>query len=158
MSSAGKIRDLDAAVAWRSIAPAPVVLTNGVFDLLHAGHVHLLEEARKQGASLVVAVNSDDSAKRLNKGSGRPIVSQRDRATVLAAFSAVDCVVIFDEPTPERVIAALTPDVLVKGGDYRPDSVAGADLVRARGGRVVIVPLLPHQSTSRMVEKIRDST
>ena len=158
MSSAGKVRSLDAAVAWRATAPAPIVFTNGVFDLLHAGHVHLLEEARRQGASLIVAVNSDASARQLVKGSGRPIVAQQDRARVLAAFSAVDCVVIFDEPTPERVIAALTPDVLVKGGDYRPEAVAGGDLVRARGGRVVIVPLLPHQSTSRLVEKIRDTT
>ncbi len=152
------MRALDAAVRWRATAAGPVVFTNGVFDLIHAGHIHLLERARREGGSLVVAINSDDSVRRLGKGADRPIVSQGDRAAVLAALAAVDCVVIFDEPTPEQVIAALAPDVLVKGGDYHADAVVGGDLVRAAGGRVVIVPLLPRQSTSRIVEKIRGTS
>lgn len=156
--SAAKIRSLDAAMAWRADASAPVVFTNGVFDLVHPGHVALLEAARAVGGSLIVAVNSDASARSLAKGPGRPVMSAEARARVLAAFAAVDCVVVFDEPTPAAVIEQLRPDVLVKGGDYDPATVVGADTVTARGGRVVIVPLVPDQSTTRIVERLRASS
>lgn len=145
----------DDAERWRAAATGTVVFTNGVFDLLHAGHVHVLESARALGDHLVVGVNTDASVRRLAKGSERPIVPAADRARVLAALACVDCVVHFDEDTPASLIAALQPDVLVKGGDYRPDTVVGADVVRARGGRVVIIPLLPDRSTTRLVERLR---
>ncbi len=132
-----------------------MVFTNGVFDLLHAGHIHVLESARALGDALIVGVNTDASVRRLEKGAERPIVAAADRARVLAALACVDRVVLFDEDTPAQLIAALQPDVLVKGGDYSPDTVVGADTVRARGGRVVIIPLLPDRSTTRLVERLR---
>ncbi|HET9066833.1 MAG TPA: adenylyltransferase/cytidyltransferase family protein [Gemmatimonadales bacterium] len=132
-----------------------MVFTNGVFDLLHAGHVAVLEAARALGGGLVVGLNDDASVRTLGKGPERPIRPASDRARTLAAFAAVDCVVLFAESTPFALIEHLTPDVLVKGGDYHPDTVVGAELVRARGGRVVIVPLLPDLSTSRLVERLR---
>lgn len=153
--SAAKIRSLDEAAAWRATAPGPVVFTNGVFDLIHPGHVAVLEAARAEGGSLIVAVNSDASARGLGKGADRPIMPQGARARVVAAFGSVDCVVLFDEPTPAAVIERLEPDVLVKGGDYDPATVVGAGTVTARGGRVVIVPLVPDQSTTRIVERLR---
>lgn len=143
---------------WRREAVAPVVFTNGVFDLLHAGHVALLEAARRLGASLVVAINSDVSVRALGKSPDRPWTNQRDRACILAALSAVDCVVLFDDPTPQHVVELLAPDILVKGGDYRVDQVIGADVVRQRGGRVVIVPLLADRSTTLLLERIRGTT
>ncbi len=147
-----------AAVRWREMLVAPVVFTNGVFDLLHRGHVEYLEAARAEGSHLVVGVNDDASARRLGKGAGRPLVAAADRARVVAALAAVDCVVLFDEPTPRSLIEALRPDVLVKGGDYTRDTVVGADFVESRGGRVVIVPLVPRQSTTHLVERIRASS
>jgi rfaE bifunctional protein nucleotidyltransferase chain/domain len=135
-----------------------VVFTNGVFDLVHPGHVVVLEAARREGAALIVAINSDASARALAKGPDRPIVGDESRARVVAAFEAVDCVIIFDEPTPARVIAELQPDVLVKGGDYDADTVVGADTVRDRGGRVVIVPLVGGQSSTRIVERLRGTS
>lgn len=153
--SAAKIRSLDEAVAWRATAPGPVVFTNGVFDLVHPGHVAVLEAARAEGGSLIVAINSDASARGLGKGTDRPVMPEAARARVVAAFAAVDCVVLFDEPTPAAVITRLQPDVLVKGGDYDPATVVGADTVTTRGGRVVIVPLVPDQSTTRIVERLR---
>lgn len=135
-----------------------MVFTNGVFDLLHPGHVELLEAARREGGSLIVAVNSDYSARGLAKGPGRPVVDEASRARVVAGLAAVDCVVLFDEPTPLRLIEALRPDVLVKGGDYAADDVVGAGTVRANGGRVVIVPLIGGHSSSRIVEKSRASS
>ncbi|MEP6590542.1 MAG: adenylyltransferase/cytidyltransferase family protein [Gemmatimonadota bacterium] len=149
------MRTLAEAVAWRASAPGPVVFTNGVFDLVHRGHVELLEQARQLGGSLVVALNTDDSVRRLGKGPGRPIVSESDRARVLAGFGCVDCVVLFSEATPLQTIELLTPDVLVKGGDYRPETVVGADAVCARGGRVEIIPLVPQHSTTNIVESLR---
>lgn len=131
------------------------MFTNGVFDLLHPGHVDVLHGARAEGAHLVVGVNSDASVRRLNKGPERPIRSERDRAYVLAALAAVDAVVVFDEDTPAELVAALQPDVIVKGGDYRPEDVAGGETVRARGGRVVIIPLTAGHSTTATIAKLR---
>lgn len=153
--TAGKIRSLDAARIWRRDASAPVVFTNGVFDLLHPGHVALLEAARALGGSLIVGLNTDASVRRLAKGAGRPILPEAARARLLAALAAVDCVVPFDEDTPLVLIDALAPDVLVKGADYALDTIVGADLVRARGGRVERIPLLPDYSTTDIVERIR---
>lgn len=153
--TAGKIRSLDAARIWRRDASAPVVFTNGVFDLLHPGHVALLEAARALGGSLIVGLNTDASVRRLAKGAGRPILPEGARARLLAALAAVDCVVPFDEDTPLVLIDALAPDVLVKGADYALDTIVGADLVRARGGRVERIPLLPDYSTTDIVERIR---
>ncbi|MGE0556022.1 MAG: adenylyltransferase/cytidyltransferase family protein [Gemmatimonadales bacterium] len=155
--SASKIRPLADAVAWRRAEVGRVVFTNGVFELLHPGHVASLEAARDLGDRLVVGVNGDASARALGKGPGRPATTARERARVLAALEAVDCVVIFDEPTPLALIEALGPDVLVKGGDYSRATVVGADLVEARGGEVVILPLLPDTSTTGIVERIRDT-
>ena len=156
--SAGKVRDRAQAVAWRASAPAPVVFTNGVFDLLHPGHVELLEAARREGAALVVGVNADASVRRLAKGPDRPVAGQDARARVVAGLEAVDCVVLFDEDTPLELIRALAPDVLVKGADYSRDRIVGADWIEERGGRVVRVPLLAGFSTSALVERLRGST
>ncbi|MEX2178608.1 MAG: D-glycero-beta-D-manno-heptose 1-phosphate adenylyltransferase [Gemmatimonadaceae bacterium] len=143
------------AADWRAaMAPRVVVFTNGVFDLLHPGHVDVLLAARREGDALVVGVNDDDSVRRL-KGPGRPIRSHAERAHVLAALEMVDAVVIFGEDTPLELIRALTPDVLVKGGDYTEATIVGAPDVRARGGRVVVVPLTEGHSTTSIVEKLR---
>jgi rfaE bifunctional protein nucleotidyltransferase chain/domain len=155
MSTAGKVRSRAEAVPWRRSVPGPVVFTNGVFDLLHPGHVELLESARAEGAALVVGVNSDASVRRLGKGAGRPLAPQEARARVLAGLAAVDCVVLFDDDTPQSLIEALAPDVLVKGADYARDAIVGADWVEARGGRVVRVPLVPGFSTTSLVERLR---
>ena len=131
-----------------------VVFTNGCFDLLHPGHIETLEKARNLGDALVVGVNSDRSVREM-KGAGRPIVPERERAEVLAALECVDAVVIFDEPTPREIVAALLPDVLVKGGDWASDRIIGREEVEAAGGRVVSVPVVAGYSTSAMLEKIR---
>ncbi len=145
-------------MAWRAAAAGRVVFTNGVFDLLHSGHVTLLEHARAFGGSLIVALNSDASVRTLGKGPHRPLVSERDRARLVAALGCVDCVVLFEPSTPIEVIEALTPDILVKGADYRAETVVGADVVRRRGGRIEIVPLVPEQSTTRIAERLRASS
>jgi D-beta-D-heptose 7-phosphate kinase/D-beta-D-heptose 1-phosphate adenosyltransferase len=129
-----------------------VVFTNGVFDLIHVGHVTILEKARRLGDFLIVGVNTDRSVRRL-KGPGRPIVPLAERMEMLAALEAVDCVVPFSEPTPARLIAAILPDVLVKGGDYRKDAIVGRDVVEARGGRVVRVRLVAGRSSSDLVAR-----
>jgi D-beta-D-heptose 7-phosphate kinase/D-beta-D-heptose 1-phosphate adenosyltransferase len=123
---------------------------------VHRGHVPLLEAARREGDALVVGINSDASARQLNKGPGRPVVSADDRARVVAAFAAVDCVVIFEEPTPYALIQLLEPDVLVKGSDYTVASTIGADIVQARGGRVKHIELAAGFSTTAIVERLRD--
>jgi D-beta-D-heptose 7-phosphate kinase/D-beta-D-heptose 1-phosphate adenosyltransferase len=134
-----------------------VVFTNGCFDLLHRGHVRYLETARRLGDFLVVAVNSDASVRRLEKGPGRPVVPEAERAEVLAALAAVDLVVIFAEPDPARVIRAIRPDVLVKGGDWPVDRIVGADFVLARGGTVRSLPYLPGASSTGLIERILSS-
>jgi D-beta-D-heptose 7-phosphate kinase/D-beta-D-heptose 1-phosphate adenosyltransferase len=154
-SSAAKIRDLAGAAAWRARQAGRVVFTNGVFDLLHPGHIELLEAARREGDALAVGVNSDASARRLAKGPERPVAAEQARARVLAGLAAVDCVVLFDEDTPLELIRALAPDVLVKGADYTRDRIVGADWVEARGGRVVRVPVVPGFSTTALVERLR---
>jgi len=138
---------------WRAQGRT-VVLTNGCFDLLHPGHVALLEAARREGDVLVVAVNSDVSVRGL-KGPGRPLIPQAERSEVLLALEAVDRVVIYDDPTPRAVIEALLPDVLVKGADWAVDAIVGRPQVEAAGGRVVRVPLVADRSTSSLVDRIR---
>lgn len=153
---AHKIMTRSMAEQWRAARDGAVVFTNGVFDLLHTGHVDLLTTARALGSALVVGVNDDASVRRL-KGNGRPIRSAVDRAYVLAALEAVDAVVVFEQDTPLELIRVLRPDVLVKGGDYTPDTVVGRSDVESWGGRVVIVPLTPDHSTTSIVEKLRAS-
>ncbi len=155
MSTATKIRSAEDAAAWRALQRGPVVFTNGVFDLLHVGHVGLLEAARAEGAALVVGVNADASVRRLGKGADRPLVAEGDRARLLAALACVDCVVLFDEDTPLALIRLLRPDVLVKGADYRSEAIVGADEVERSGGRVVCVPLVPGHSTTDLLERLR---
>jgi len=140
-------------LAWRDAGKC-CVLTNGCFDLLHPGHIALLEAARREGDLLVVALNSDASLRRL-KGEGRPVVPEAERAEALLALEAVDRVVVYDEPTPLEAISALRPDVLVKGADWAADQVVGRAEVEAAGGRLVRVALVPGRSTSAIVERIR---
>ena len=140
---------------WRESGRA-VVLTNGCFDLLHPGHVALLESACREGDVLVVALNSDPSVRRL-KGEGRPVIPQPERVEVLLSLESVDRVVVYDEPTPLETIQALRPDVLVKGADWAADAIVGAREVEADGGRVVRVELVPGRSTTALVERARTS-
>ena len=130
-----------------------IVFTNGCFDLLHAGHVALLEQAKRHGDVLIVGINSDRSVRRL-KGPTRPIVTQRHRATVLAALESVDYVTVFDEPTPERLIASLKPDVLIKGADWGASRIVGRQTVERGGGRVIRIPLVKRLSTSTLIQRI----
>lgn len=132
-----------------------LVFTNGVFDILHAGHVRLLQEARTLGDLLIVGINSDDSVRQLGKGPERPINPLEDRAMVLAALSCVDAVVSFSEQTPLALIEALQPEVHVKGGDYHADALPETPVVRSYGGEIVILPLLEGRSTTRLVDKLR---
>lgn len=131
-----------------------VVFTNGCFDLLHVGHVSLLEQAKGLGDVLIVAINSDRSVRAL-KGPGRPVVQQNDRALVLAALACVDYVTIFDERTPQRLIAELKPDILVKGADWSAQQIVGAEFVQRYGGRVVRVQLVDGYSTTKLAQRIR---
>ena len=142
------------AVRWREARTGDVVFTNGVFDLIHPGHVDVLGAARSHGDALIVGVNSDASVRRL-KGESRPVRTETDRAYVLAAMEVVDAVVIFYEDTPLELIRAVHPDVLVKGGDYTPETVVGRSEVESRGGRVVIVPLTVGHSTTSIIERLR---
>ena len=149
-----KVLSLDDAIQWRRSQRGRIVFTNGVFDLLHPGHVDILATARGLGDALVVGVNTDASVCRL-KGPSRPVRTELDRAVVFAALECVDAVVLFDEDTPLNVIRALTPDVLVKGGDYTVETVVGSQDVLDRGGDVVIIPLTPGHSTTGTVERMR---
>jgi rfaE bifunctional protein nucleotidyltransferase chain/domain len=132
-----------------------VAFTNGVFDLLHPGHIDLLVAARQSADALIVGINSDASVRRL-KGASRPIRSESERAYVLAAVEAVDLVVIFSEDTPLELVKLLEPDVIVKGGDYNEETIVGAAEVKGRGGQVVVVPLTPGQSTTGIIGKLRE--
>lgn len=158
MSDAGdpaaRVLAWDAAAAWRRQAPEPVVFTNGVFDLLHPGHVDVLLGARRLGGSLVVGLNSDASVRRL-KGPERPVRSEAERSYVLATLRMVDAVAIFDDDTPLQLIRMLRPDVLVKGGDYTVETIVGAPDVQAWGGRVEVIPLTAGQSTTSIIERLR---
>ena len=129
------------------------MFTNGVFDLIHPGHIDLLTAARSHGDALIVGLNSDASVKRL-KGHDRPVRNQAERAYVLAALEAVDIVVLFEEDTPLELVKSLRPDVIVKGGDYTLDSIVGAREVQSWGGEAIVVPLTPGQSTSSIIEKL----
>lgn len=148
--TSAKVLSPGAARAWRR-SRRRVVFTNGVFDILHAGHVSLLERSRALGDFLVVGVNSDASVRRLGKGSERPINPLKDRMRVLAGLACVDAVTSFGEDTPEKLLSLLKPDVLVKGADYRVDQVAG----RQHAGKVVLLPLVKGRSTTAVVEKLR---
>lgn len=151
---ADKIRDWASARAWRQAHTGRVVFTNGVFDLLHPGHVDVLLGARRCGDALVLALNSDASVRRL-KGPERPVRSEAERAYVVAAFEVVDCVVVFEQDTPLELITTLRPDVLVKGGDYDAGTIVGAREVRGWGGEVCIVPLRAGQSTTNIIRTLR---
>jgi D-beta-D-heptose 7-phosphate kinase/D-beta-D-heptose 1-phosphate adenosyltransferase len=150
--------DQAAAVADRVRARGgKVVFTNGVFDLLHPGHIRYLQSARALGDALIVAVNSDRSV-RTNKGPERPINPERERAEILLALACVDAVVIFDEDTPHEIITRIQPDILVKGADWGPDNIVGRDVVEARGGRVVRIDMAPGFSTTDLLRKVRGMT
>ncbi len=136
-------------------ASQTVVFTNGVFDILHPGHIHYLRDARALGDVLIVGINSDRSARALGKAPGRPINTEQERAEVLAAVASVDAVVVFDEDTPHDIISALQPDVLVKGADWNENAIVGRDVVEARGGRVVRIALAPGYSTTAILERVR---
>jgi rfaE bifunctional protein nucleotidyltransferase chain/domain len=154
-SPAEKVMNWAKAMTWRSsLGSKKLVFTNGVFDLLHPGHIDVLLGARREGDALVVGVNSDASVRRI-KGPERPVRAENERAVVLAALAMVDAVVVFEQDTPLELIEALAPDVLVKGGDYSEATIVGADRVKSRGGRVVVVPLTPGHSTTAIVEKLR---
>jgi rfaE bifunctional protein nucleotidyltransferase chain/domain len=160
MSDSSPRHALKVATANESLAriarlPRPLVFTNGVFDILHRGHVTYLEQARALGASLVVAVNSDASVRRLGKGADRPLNPLDDRMAVLAALAAVDLVVPFDDDTPRALIVACAPELLVKGGDYTAETTAGAAETIARGGRFVAIPFAHQTSTTALLRRIR---
>ena len=148
-------REAAAALARETQARGGLVIfTNGVFDLLHPGHVRYLDEARRLGSLLIVAINSDGSVRR-NKGPERPIIPEAERAELLLALDCVDAVVIFDEETPHAIVSAVQPDVLVKGADWGADNIVGRDVVEARGGRVVRVELSKGFSTTEIIRRVR---
>lgn len=151
----GKIRALAELAQWLPRLARPLVFTNGVFDILHRGHVTYLARARARGAALLVALNSDASARRLAKGDDRPINRLEDRLAVVAALESVDAVTWFDSDTPADLIASCRPDVLIKGGDWPVERIVGASDVLARGGEVVSIPFEHLQSTSALLTKIR---
>ena len=146
--------ELASRVAWWRVQNQRIVFTNGCFDLLHVGHLHLLREAARHGDVLLVAVNSDDSVRRL-KGKSRPLISSNERTALLAALDCVDAVVVFDEDTPRELLDEVQPDVLAKGADYSKDEVVGKNRIEEAGGKVVLIPLVPDRSTSNLVERIR---
>lgn len=149
-----KVLTWQQAAEWRKTVQGKLVFTNGVFDLLHPGHVDVLLGARKQGGALIVGLNSDDSVRRL-KGPTRPVRGEAERAYVLAALAMVDAVVIFDQDTPLELINTLRPDAVVKGGDYNPDTIVDAKEVTSWGGEVVVIPLTPGHSTTSIIERLK---
>ena len=150
-----KIRPPAGAARWAAGLARPLVFTNGVFDLLHRGHVTYLEQARAQGACLLVALNGDGSARRLGKGEGRPVNSVEDRMALVAALGSVDAVTWFDEDTPVSLIELLRPEVLVKGGDWPVEQIVGGKETLGRGGRVLTIPFEYRRSSTALLEKIR---
>lgn len=150
-----KIHDPARIAAVAQTLPRPLVFTNGVFDVLHRGHVTYLAQARAQGASLIVALNSDASTRRLGKGDDRPINPLQDRAAVIASLEAVGAVTWFDDDTPLALIRAVRPDVLVKGGDWAQDAIVGAADVRGWDGNVLSIPFLHQKSTTALLNMIR---
>ncbi|MEL6668830.1 MAG: D-glycero-beta-D-manno-heptose 1-phosphate adenylyltransferase [Bacteroidota bacterium] len=145
---------LSQSKGWK-LGSQKIVFTNGVFDLLHRGHLTYLAQARALGDRLIVGLNSDASVRRLGKGEDRPILPQSDRAFQLASLACVDSVTLFDEDTPASLISGLVPDVLVKGGDYTIDTIVGADTVLAKGGRVEVIEFIPGYSTTELIARIR---
>lgn len=133
-----------------------IVFTNGCFDLLHRGHVHILRQAKAGGDILIVGINSDRSVRSI-KGPKRPILPQFDRVELIAAMEMVDYVIVYDEPDPYQLIAAIKPNLLAKGGDWKADKIIGADIVEREGGRVAVIPYLPGNSTTEIIERIRNS-
>lgn len=156
-SPAGKVLSRDEVVErYGPSRPGTVVFTNGCFELLHAGHVTYLDQARALGDALVVGVNSDASARRLGKGPARPFVSEYERALLVAALESVDAVSVFDEDTPAELIHRLLPSVLVKGADWDPEDVVGRDVVEAAGGRLELLPVVEGRSTTGLLRRIRE--
>ena len=158
MDVSGKLKSLGEIKAISAQARKQgqtVVFTNGCFDLLHRGHVHVLRQAKAAGNLLIVGINSDESVKRI-KGPNRPVLPESDRAELISAMEMVDYVLLFDEPDPYEVISVLRPNVLVKGGDWNSDKIVGADIVEEDGGRVAIVPYLQGFSTSEIIERIKN--
>ena len=155
--TASRVKSLEDGAAYASAVRAEgrrVVFTNGVFDILHPGHVRYLQQARALGDVLIIGLNADASVRR-NKGPHRPINDEQERAEILAALECVDCVVIFPEDTPADIIQAIQPDILVKGADWAADAIVGRDTVEARGGQVVRIPVEQGFSTTRIIDKIR---
>jgi D-beta-D-heptose 7-phosphate kinase/D-beta-D-heptose 1-phosphate adenosyltransferase len=153
-----KLKSLDELAAIAAAARAKgqtVVFTNGCFDLLHRGHVHILRQAKAAGDLLIVGVNSDRSVKSI-KAQQRPILPETDRVELIAAMEMVDYVILFDDPDPYKLIAAIKPQVLAKGGDWSSDKIIGADIVEAAGGRVAVIPYLKGFSTTEIIERIRN--
>jgi rfaE bifunctional protein nucleotidyltransferase chain/domain len=155
-----KIKSLDEALEqvqrWQA-AGEKIVFTNGVFDIVHLGHIDYLEKARAKGDRLVLGLNTDASVRRLGKGTNRPVVGEYARARMVAAFQFVDAVILFDDDTPQALIEAVKPDILVKGDDYSVQTIVGADFVLQRGGRVETIPLVNGYSTTRLIQKIKES-
>ena len=150
-----RIQTIDKVRHWKELGEK-IVFTNGCFDILHAGHIHLLREAKNLGDRLLIGLNSDQSVRNL-KGPGRPLNPEDARASVLQSLSMVDGVTIFQEDTPREIIKEIVPHFLVKGGDYSVENVVGADTVRASGGEVVLIPILKGYSTSDLITRIRKS-
>jgi len=159
LSVSGKLKSLEEIKAIVNQARnngKRVAFTNGCFDLLHRGHVHVLRQAKACGDLLIVGINSDESIKQI-KGAARPVLPESDRCELLGAMEMVDCVILFNEPDPHNLISALRPDVLVKGGDWNAGKIIGADVVEETGGRVVVVPYIKGFSTTEIIERIKNS-
>lgn len=150
-----KWEDLSRVIAIWKFKDRKIVFTNGCFDILHKGHVTYLAQAAELGDNLIVGLNSDESIKKLNKGPGRPIQNQDSRALIMASLHHVSAVILFDEETPAELIKRIQPDVLVKGGDWKPEQIVGYDTVKANGGEVVSIDYLPGYSTTAIEQKIK---